>query len=80
MKDQRLLSKMDEECWDVRTLPPSSDQTGCFGDVVWAVVSHYQAEPFERIVAYGTSPREAITNAMSHPLNLEHDKCQTFPT
>ena len=78
MTAEQLFEHMEHECWDLRTLPPKSDETGCYGDVVWVVVEHYMAKPNERIVAYGNSPRRALEEAISNPMSLEAGKCQTI--
>ncbi|MGX9392523.1 hypothetical protein ACWX0K_20550 [Nitrobacteraceae bacterium UC4446_H13] len=57
-----LLLTMERECWSLRCVDIPTG--GGDADVGWEVVGHHMAKPFERVVAFGRTPREAIATAI----------------
>jgi len=47
-------------------------------DIEWHVISHWQAEPHERIEGVGETPQEAITAAQSNSATDNHSPENTF--
>lgn len=57
-----LLDAMQAECWTLRCV---DIPTGCGdADVVWEVVQHHMAKPHDRVIATGSTPREALAAAI----------------
>jgi len=63
--DAKLLDAIQHESWDLRCFNIPTGGDDC--DIGWSVISHWQAEPHERVVAevYVDDPRTAIRAAIS---------------
>ena len=61
-RERDLLAVMEEEHWTVRSVdvPTGGDDS----DVAWEVVEHHMADPQERVIASGKSPRAALLAAL----------------
>lgn len=53
---------MESNCWDVRCISEPIEDTGD-AETVWVVIEHYMSKPYEREIARGGSPKEALTIA-----------------
>lgn len=60
--EAEALKWLEDECLDLRCInvPTGGDDY----DVAWRVIEHFQAEPTEREVGYGSTPMEAIRTAL----------------
>jgi hypothetical protein len=59
----RALEAAEYECWSIKceSYPTGGDDA----DVGWEVISHWQAEPRERVEGRGKTPLEALNDAIN---------------
>lgn len=59
----KLFEVIEQECWDVRCI---SIPTGAGdADVAWEIIEHHMARPKERVVGRGSTPMEALNEAIN---------------
>jgi Lar family restriction alleviation protein len=57
-----ILKAMEQECWTLRCVDIPTG--GGDADVGWEVIQHHQAKPYERMIAHGRTPQEALNAAI----------------
>jgi hypothetical protein len=57
------LQILEENCWDLRCIDIPTGAGDA--DIGWNVIEHHMAPPKERIVGTGSSPIEAIQDALT---------------
>jgi hypothetical protein len=62
---EALLDVLERECWDLRAVDVPTG--GGDFDVAWVVIEHHWTKPREREVGRGSTPREAIKDALATP-------------
>jgi hypothetical protein len=63
ISEAQALKAAEDECWSIKC---ESYQTGGDdADVGWEVISHWQAEPQERVEGRGATPLKALIDAMN---------------
>jgi len=59
---EELLELLEEHCWDIRCIDLPTG--GGDADVEWQIIEHHIAAPQERVIAFGTSLKEALKQAI----------------
>jgi hypothetical protein len=57
------LRVAEQECWSINC--QNYPTGGGDAEVGWEVISHWQAEPRERVEGYGRTPLEALKEAIA---------------